>query len=112
MDNLAEQYEANAALVEQRLSMGDLAERPRPLDHLAYFPKKAVDAAANDLSKAGFQITNVKKGLRRALVEFSRSDAADLDSVNASTRQILEIVSNHGGTYDGWASFLGTEPSE
>ena len=112
MENLAEQYEANAALVEQRLSMGDLAEQARPLDHSAYFPKKAVDAAIDELTKAGFEIQNVKKGLRRAHVEFSRIDAADLDSVNESTRQIMGITSNHGGTYDGWAGFIVDEPQK
>ena len=106
MDSLDEHLEANSALVEQRLSMGDVASRPRSLDHLASFPRKAVAAAVHDLTDAGFEVNDVKKGLRRTRIEFSRTDTADLDSANAFTRQIVEITNQHGGTYDGWAGFI------
>ena len=110
MTELDEQLAANAALVEERVSMGDLAEHPRSLDHMAYFPKKAADAAMADLRAAKFQVDEAKKGLRKVRVEFSRTDAADLDSANAFTREILDIVDKHGGDYDGWAGFIITDP--
>jgi hypothetical protein len=111
MTELDEQLAANAALVEHRVSMGDLAEQPRSLDHMAYFPKKAADAAVADLRAANFQVDTARKGFRRVRVEFSRTDAADLDSANAFTREILDIVDRHGGDYDGWAGFIITDPS-
>lgn len=110
MTELDGQLAANAALVEHRLSMGDLAEQPRPLDHMAYFPKKAADAAVAELQAANFTVDTTRKGLRKVRVEFSRTDAADLDSADAFTREILDIVGRHGGNYDGWAGFLITDP--
>jgi hypothetical protein len=107
---LEEQLAANAALVEQRETMGDLSEYPRSLDHMAYFPKRGVDDAQVALRSAGFHVDSVKKGLRRAAIEFSREDTADLATANAFTREIVAIVDEHGGTYDGWAGFMLTEP--
>lgn len=110
MDDLEHHLRGNAALVEQRLAKGDLTEYPRPLDHMAYFPRKVAEKAIQDLVAAGFEVDSVKKGLRRTQVEFSRKDLADLDSANAVTRGIVEITSRHGGEYDGWAGFVLTKP--
>ena len=110
MTHLDEQFASNAALVEQRVNMGDLADYPRRLDHMADLPRKGVDGAVAALRTAGFRVDSVKKGFRRVRVEFSREDAATLVQANAVTQQIVEIVDEHSGIYDGWAAFLLTEP--
>lgn len=110
MDDLEHHLRGNAALVDHRLTMGDLTEYPRPLDHMAYFPRKAAEAAIQDLVAAGFAVETVKKGLRRTRVEFTRKDRADLDSANAVTREIVAVTHRHGGEYDGWAGFVLTKP--
>ncbi|MFC3686732.1 ribonuclease E inhibitor RraB [Aquipuribacter hungaricus] len=109
MDDLDAHLQANEALVDQRLEMGDLAEVPRQLDHFALFPRRAVDAAVAELTSAGFTVDGVRRGLRRARVEFSRTDRADFATADAFTRQIVGLTSRHGGTYDGWAGFIVTD---
>jgi hypothetical protein len=101
---------ANAALVEERLAAGDLPEYPRPLDHMALFPRRATPEAIEALTAAGFTIGKVRSGLRRTQLYFSRTDTADLASANAVTQEVLAITTRLGGEYDGWAAFVITEP--
>ncbi|CAB4913214.1 MAG: hypothetical protein F2825_05195 [Actinobacteria bacterium] len=108
---LTEHHEANAALVQQRIGMGDHPASPRPLDHLAVVPRRRAAAVQSDLEAAGFRVDGVQRGLRRARIEFSRIDAADLDTADAFTREIVEIVGRHGGGYDGWAGYLVAGPA-
>jgi hypothetical protein len=110
--DVAAQHEANVALVQQRVEMGDAPHVPRPLDHLAFVPRKHADAARAALVEAGFRIDGVKRGLRRATIEFSRIDAADVETADAFTQQIVDLVTPFGGSYDGWAGYLAADPAE
>ena len=104
--DLDAQLAANADLVAERVALGDAPEVPRPLDHAALVPKKHVPAVTAALEGAGFRVDGVRKGLRRATVEFSRIDAADVATADAFTREIAALLAPFEGTYDGWGGFL------
>ena len=108
----AAQHSANVALVAQRVELGDVPHVPRPLDHLASVPRKHADAVQADLVAAGFRVDGVHRGLRRTRVEFSRIDDADVETADAFTQQILDVVDRYGGEYDGWSGYLAADPLE
>lgn len=109
---MAAQHDATVAMVAQRVAMGDAPHVPRPLDHLVVVPRRHVEAVQAELVAAGFRIDGVRRGLRRARVEFSRIDAADVETADAFTREILDVVGRHGGEYDGWAGYLAADPAD
>jgi len=106
------QHEANVELVRQRIAMGDAPQVARPLDHLVVVPRKHADAVQADLVAAGFRIDGTRRGLRRTRVEFSRIDAADVETAHAFTREILDVVDRFGGEYDGWSGYLAADPQQ
>ena len=105
-EDLNHQLALTADLVAQRLSMGDKADVPRQVDHLAYFKKAKADVAVQDLETAGFTIADVQRKLLKVGIEFHRNDACDQETAANFTREVITIVNKHDGTYDGWASFL------
>jgi hypothetical protein len=105
-EDLDHQLAETAALVAYRLEAGDQADVPRQVDHLAYFKKANADAAAQDLTAAGFTVAAMHRKLLKVGIEFHRIDPCDRLSASNFTREIIAIVNNHDGSYDGWASFL------
>lgn len=77
-----------------------------PVDHLAFFKRSRADAAIGELEAAGFTVRDVTRRLLKVGVEFHRTDACDHESAAAFTREVVSIVAKHGGSYDGWASFI------
>ncbi len=105
-DDLDSQLTLTSELVAQRLAMGDRAEVPRQVDHLAFFKRSRADAAIGELEAAGFTVRDATRRLLKVGVEFHRTDACDHESAAAFTREVVSIVAKHGGSYDGWASFI------
>ncbi|SCX37816.1 Regulator of ribonuclease activity B [Klenkia marina] len=110
--DMAAQHEANVALVAQRVELGDAPHVPRPLDHLVVVPRRHAAAVQTDLVALGFRVDGVGRGLRRVRIEFSRIDAADVDTADASSQQIFDVVDRHGGEYDGWSGYLAADPAD
>lgn len=106
-DDLEHQLQLSASLVTQRVEMGDRAEVPREVDHVAFFKSKDQAAqAARELEQAGFTITDTRRRLLRIVVEFKRVDAVDHATAATFTRQVVPIIESHGGSYDGWGAML------
>ena len=107
--DLDEQLRQTAQVVEQNLAIGDRVSEPRRIDHLAGFRAKAAAvAAADELRAAGYRIDSVRRRFLTVLVEFSRETAVDHASAAAFTREIVDILDRHEGTYDGWGGFVRT----
>ncbi|WP_346619662.1 ribonuclease E inhibitor RraB [Blastococcus montanus] len=105
--DVEEQVALGAQLVEERLSLGDQAHEPRPIDHLAGFrSRKAAEAAGGELVAAGYRIDGLRRRFLTVWLEFSAMTAVDHDTAAAFTREVVGIVNRHGGTYDGWGGFL------
>ncbi|WP_157944069.1 ribonuclease E inhibitor RraB [Blastococcus atacamensis] len=97
----------SAALVEERLGLGDRVHEPRPIDHLAGFrTRRAAEAAGEELTASGYRIDGLYRRLLTVWLEFSAITAVDSATAAAFTREIVPIVNRHGGTYDGWGGFL------
>jgi regulator of RNase E activity RraB len=104
---LPEQLRLTAEVVEQNLAHGDQVEAPRPIDHLAGFrSRRAADAASRELVEAGYRIDGTYRRWLTVWVEFSAMTAVDHATAAAFTREIVAIVRQHGGSYDGWGGFL------
>lgn len=106
MDVDMDQHEANAELVAERARHGDVAERPRRVDHVVVARRKHVDEVVSALEARGFTVEGVRRGLLRASVAFHRVDAVTLEAADAFTREVVEAVEPLSGDYDGWAAFV------
>ena len=106
-DETARQLAATAALVAERRHLGDHAETPREVEHLAFFRTHGrAEAAAGDLQDLGFVVVSVERRGLRVAVTFSRTDAVDETTAADFTRAVVEVVLRHGGRYDGWGAYL------
>ena len=107
--DVEEQVALSAQVVEQNLGMGDRVHEPRPIDHLAGFrSRRAAEAAGEELVDAGYRVDGLRRRFLTVWLEFSAVTAVDHDSAAAVTREVVGIVSRHGGTYDGWGGHVLT----
>jgi hypothetical protein len=89
---------------------GDDGVAERELDHLAYFPgREQAEAAANQLEELGYEIeapageaeSPPDSELRWSL-SFQRSDTLTDGRVDDVCIEILDVLLEHDGYYDGW----------
>lgn len=89
---------------QERLRLGDDLAAPRPVEHFAYFSRKArAAAAADELSAAGFVVSTARTGLRTALCA-ERHEPLDDADVLRFLSEVIAVVESHGGEYDGWGA--------
>jgi hypothetical protein len=86
---------------------GDDHSISRPVDHWAYFKSHEARASvARALAEKGFSSMSdlQPKGSTefRFGLQFQRSDRVDSNVINAVTCTLEELVTEHGGEYDGW----------
>lgn len=111
-DAFARQGMLNRGLLDEIRAQGDANDIPREVDHLAYFPTRDdADSAAVRLQAAGFRIDPIDESdereeeLRFAL-QFHRDDRLDGEQADKFCAEILEIVLEHDGMYDGWGTSI------
>ena len=101
------QVAASTALVAERRHLGDHPERPREVEHVAFFRSHGrAEAAAGDLQDRGYAVSSVERRGLRVAATFSRTDAVDETTAAAFTREVVAVVLAHGGRYDGWGAYL------
>ncbi len=105
----------NRNLVRQMVEAGDRLEIPRVIDHMAFFPsREKAEAASKELVAADFQVEQPREpsGDQKLWgLEFHREDACDGESPDEFTFEILDILEQHEGEYDGWGSPVQTVPT-
>jgi regulator of RNase E activity RraB len=104
----------NRRLLEVFTEKGDRLSEPREIDHMAYFPsKEQAERASAALTVAGFQCDDLEEpdeddepwGLG-----FHRADALADGRPDEFVSEILDIVLEEDGDYDGWgAPHVGPE---
>ncbi|NQX12818.1 ribonuclease E inhibitor RraB [Microbacteriaceae bacterium VKM Ac-2855] len=88
--------------LDRRLRNGDQIDVPRPIDHFAVFPRRALARrAARDLVAAGYVIRIDRLRLRSVLTASHRSPV-DAASSTAFIILVVGAVEAAGGDYDGW----------
>lgn len=107
---------ANEGVFEALADGGDIPERERPIEHLAYLPtEKAADQFAKWATRNGFTIMNrfesedAEEGMPSFAVEFSKVRAATMDEVMPDINAATEEAERLDGFYDGWQTATITE---
>lgn len=103
-DHFETQLEAGRDQLAYRRESGDRLDVPRPIEHFAYFPRRAqaVQAAAA-LEDAGYDTTLARWRVFGATLEAVRPSRLDEETVEAFMREVHQIVVANGGDYDGWS---------
>lgn len=108
------QWINNDMLIRQLEEAGDCLTAVRNVDHCAIFPSPEDRAAfAASISARGFRIDSENENEEtedpdddefRFSLSFSRAHAVDLETANDVTIPLSELVAEHNGVYDGWAT--------
>lgn len=109
-DAFSRQAMLNRHLLDEIRGQGDANEIPRQIDHLAYFTtRQNAEAAGARLKAAGFRLDDIDESdepddeLKYSL-EFHRDDRLDGENADKFCSEILNIVLEHEGMYDGWGA--------
>lgn len=102
-DHFETRQEAGRDQLAYRRECGDRLDVPRPIEHFAYFPRRAqaVQAAAA-LEDAGYDTTLARWRVFGASLVAVRPSRLDEATVEAFMREVRQIVVANGGDYDGW----------
>lgn len=105
-DELDQQLALTAEQVRQRLSMGDRVDVPRKVDHSATFrTKAAAEETAVALRTLGYEVVLHRRWLK-TLVEFTHITAVDHSTASSFTREVTQVIEQHGGEYEGWGALV------
>ncbi|WP_430866890.1 ribonuclease E inhibitor RraB [Demequina aurantiaca] len=89
---------------EQRVKLEDVLTASRPVDHFAYFRRrKHAQTAVSALEAAGFKVETSRRGLKVAL-QATRDQALGDDEVAAFLAEVIAIVEDARGEYDGFGA--------
>ena len=96
----------NRRLIQVFTDNGDRLDQPREIDHYALFPNRAdADVAALALRAAGFRTDDVEdKDDGRVGLQFHRSDRLSDGRPDEFVGEILDIILERDGVYDGWGA--------
>jgi len=96
----------DANVIESLARHGDIAAKPRPVDHHAYFATPGDRARFVEAVQAkGFQILqqgHSDRAGRPFWVDFERVDPVLLEHINPITSELSDLAGGLGGDYDGW----------
>jgi regulator of RNase E activity RraB len=113
-------YSERAIMNRRQLAVmarqGDDPHALRTVDHLAFFPsKKQARDAATALQAAGFDTDEPHRESQGEepcwAVGFHRDEALEAERMNAVTTEVLDIVLEQEGEYDGWGAEVMSEDS-
>lgn len=92
---------------------GDRLDRPRPIDHWAYFSDPARrDSFLREVQKEGFQLGEsgkLEEGEEPYMLRIVREDSIHIPYIHELTWALREKAEEYGGTYDGWETIVVRE---
>jgi hypothetical protein len=87
---------------------GDRTSEPREIDHFAYFPsREQAERASVALAKRGFRCDDVAEPKEEGAawgLQFHRVDTLDEGRPDEFVGEILDIILEEDGDYDGWGA--------
>lgn len=93
----------NRQILQQLAQRGDDPTTPRQVEHFLYFTDTgAAQAAREKLTGLGFKIPEPKSQDSRYLLQLSREEALADGRIDDVVCEILDVVLEHDGYYDGW----------
>lgn len=88
----------------QRMELNDRFEVPRPVEHFAYFRRRAfANVAGAELQSRGFSVEIGRRGLQTFL-QATREEPLDFASVERFLSEVIAVVERSRGDYDGWGA--------
>jgi regulator of RNase E activity RraB len=98
----------NRRLLQVFTERGDQLSATREIDHVAYFPsREQADRAAAGLIAAGFRCDDVQEPDSDSdawQLEFHRADTLADNRADEFVSEILDIILDEDGDYDGWGA--------
>lgn len=98
----------NRRVIRAFTEQGDALDRPRPVDHLVFFPERGrAEQAATALRGAGFvteEIPAAATDPRGWPLQFQREEVLAGGRPDAFVAEVIGVVEPLGGDYDGWGA--------
>ncbi len=101
------QFIQNRHVLEAMEEHHDRHDVPRTLDHFAYFAtRRQADSGAEALRTRGFATDDpVKTDADKPwMLQFHREDALADGRIDGITAEVLDVIEDHDGDYDGWGA--------
>ncbi|MGC5224224.1 ribonuclease E inhibitor RraB [Micromonospora sp. DT81.3] len=96
---------------DQRAQLDDVLSAPHDVEHFAYFKRRAnADAAAEALIAEGFKVGLGRRGFKTVLQAVRKEPLTD-EAVAEFLRDVIKLVEQHDGDYDGWGAAVEAEAS-
>jgi len=111
-NSLQDWYEFNSETVEALISDGSAQEKKHTIEHhLASKDFAALEKAAVDAFKAGFEVTDAEELVLDDGMELFSFDAIiernlDIEKINEDTDKLVSIAERHKVFYDGWGTYF------
>lgn len=101
----------NRRLLTQLAAHGDEPTAPRLVDHVALFRDQAAATRASEpLRGAGFEVDAPEQDDEVWVVQFRRTDALADGRADEFCAEVLSILDEYGGHYDGWGCPVVSSP--
>jgi hypothetical protein len=93
----------NSEQLTQRIKMGDVLERPRPIEHTAVFPKRDLATAwVLRIRDEGYEARTERAGFTGARVTATMESSLEGDRADEFVTELYEQIAEAGGNYQGW----------
>ena len=93
----------NSEQLTQRIKMGDLLERARPIQHVALFHKRGPsDAWILRIRDEGYQVRTERVGFGGVKVIATTESSLEPERVDDFVARMYQQVADAGGHYQGW----------
>ncbi len=93
----------NSDQLVQRIKMGDVLERARPIDHVAMFPKRELAKAwILRIRDEGYEVRSERAGFSGAKVTATMESSLEGDRADEFVTKLHQQIADAGGSYQGW----------
>ncbi|MDD9265518.1 DUF695 domain-containing protein [Paenibacillus sp. GCM10023248] len=108
---LEEQWMRNAKIAYALKRRGDNLELVREVQHWMYFSdSKRMNEVKSKVGQLGYRVIASEMDTERVVepyvLQISKMHTLDVPTVNEITKELFELASEGGGTYDGWGTRL------
>lgn len=104
-------YLADEKVVQNLIDSGDKLEKARQVDHWSFFKtKQDAEKFSDEIKNMGYDVEKIEKLKDKNeypfIVNFSKNEHVDLNSIYKITTNLRLISTKFGGDYDGWETFI------
>lgn len=112
-NEVTQNYMTDIRLIDELKEAGDKLIIERRVDHWVYFKNKEnLELFTEAIVNLNFKIEfSGRKGVAKFpySLQFYKYNKADIDTINAITSSLLEMVKNYNSKYEGWETIVITD---